>query len=172
MPVALVLGASRGIGLEFTRQYLAQGWQVHATCRAEADRIRLRDLGAHTLKLDVLDLNDVAGVRLAGLDGEHLDVAICNAGVYGPRNSGAGIPPSLEQFDTVMRTNVLRGDADRPRRRAAAGTSARHAGLHLQPDGIDQPRPSASYGLLYRTSKAAINIGGPTRPTRTSIARA
>ena len=55
MPTALIVGASRGIGLEFTRQYLAAGWRVFATFRSEADRIRLRDMGAQTLKLDVLD---------------------------------------------------------------------------------------------------------------------
>jgi hypothetical protein len=32
MPVALITGANRGLGLEFTRQYLADGWQVFANC--------------------------------------------------------------------------------------------------------------------------------------------
>ena len=43
MPTALIVGASRGIGLEFTRQYLAEGWRVFGTFRAEADRVRLRE---------------------------------------------------------------------------------------------------------------------------------
>ncbi len=46
MPTALIIGASRGLGFEFARQYLSQGWTVHATHRSEDDRIRLRDLGA------------------------------------------------------------------------------------------------------------------------------
>jgi NAD(P)-dependent dehydrogenase (short-subunit alcohol dehydrogenase family) len=49
MPTALILGASRGIGLEFVRQYRAAGWTVFATFRGEDDRVRLRDLGAQTL---------------------------------------------------------------------------------------------------------------------------
>ena len=30
MPSALITGANRGLGLEFARQYLADGWQVYA----------------------------------------------------------------------------------------------------------------------------------------------
>ena len=33
MPSVLITGASRGIGLEFARQYAADGWRVHAACR-------------------------------------------------------------------------------------------------------------------------------------------
>jgi NAD(P)-dependent dehydrogenase (short-subunit alcohol dehydrogenase family) len=30
MPSALITGANRGLGLEFARQYLADGWRVYA----------------------------------------------------------------------------------------------------------------------------------------------
>jgi NAD(P)-dependent dehydrogenase (short-subunit alcohol dehydrogenase family) len=30
MPSTLITGANRGLGLEFARQYLADGWQEHA----------------------------------------------------------------------------------------------------------------------------------------------
>ena len=33
MPSVLITGANRGLGLEFARQYLADGWQVYAACR-------------------------------------------------------------------------------------------------------------------------------------------
>lgn len=62
MSTALILGASRGIGLEFARQYLESGWTVYAAHRSEADRVKLREMGANTLKLDVLDVTDsIAG---------------------------------------------------------------------------------------------------------------
>ena len=35
MPHALIIGASRGIGAEFVRQYRAEGWQVTATARGD-----------------------------------------------------------------------------------------------------------------------------------------
>ncbi len=88
MPTALILGASRGIGLEFVRQYRAAGWTVFATFRGEDDRVRLRDLGAQTLKLDVRRVEDVAGISWQ-LDGERLDVAVVNAGVYRPTTSSS-----------------------------------------------------------------------------------
>ena len=33
MPAVLITGANRGIGLEFARQYAADGWAVFAACR-------------------------------------------------------------------------------------------------------------------------------------------
>ena len=100
----LVIGASRGIGLEFVRQYAADGARVIGTVRRTEDTARLRELGAKPLLLDVVDEATVAefGVQLHG---EKLDVAIYNAGVYGPRTSAIAAPGGLD-FDAVMHTNV------------------------------------------------------------------
>ena len=156
MPAALVLGASRGIGLEFARQYLDAGWTVYATHRSEDDRVRLRDLGAHTLRLDVLEVGDVAGVAWQ-LDGERLDVAIVNAGVYGPRQSMPQHTPTQDEFDLVMRTNVLAAmrlvPVVAPLLAAARGTMA-FASSRMG----SIAEAGASYGMLYRTSKAAVNM--------------
>jgi NAD(P)-dependent dehydrogenase (short-subunit alcohol dehydrogenase family) len=156
MPTALVLGASRGIGLETTRQYLAAGWTVYATFRGEDDRIRLRDSGAQTLKLDVQAAEDLAGVAWQ-LDGERLDVAVVNAGVYGPRTSHIQHPPTAEQFDLVMRTNVfaamrlapMLSPMLAPARGTLAFVSSRMGSI---------AEAGASYGMLYRVSKAAVNM--------------
>ena len=32
MPSILITGANRGLGLEFVRQYDADGWRIHACC--------------------------------------------------------------------------------------------------------------------------------------------
>ena len=45
MPSALITGANRGLGLEFARQYLADGWQVYAACRDPDSASELRRLG-------------------------------------------------------------------------------------------------------------------------------
>jgi NAD(P)-dependent dehydrogenase (short-subunit alcohol dehydrogenase family) len=156
MPTALVLGASRGLGLEFTRQYLAVGWTVFATHRSEDDRIRLRDLGANTLRLDVMQVADVAGIAWQ-LDGERLDVAVMNAGVYGPRTSSPRQPPGDADFDTVMRTNVLAAmrivpvvaPLLAPARGTLAFVSSRMGSI---------AEAGAAYGMLYRVSKAAVNM--------------
>ncbi|WP_347322621.1 SDR family NAD(P)-dependent oxidoreductase, partial [Ralstonia pseudosolanacearum] len=54
---ALVLGASRGIGLETVRQYLADGWRVIATVRTQDAAQALQALGAETHVLDLTDAN-------------------------------------------------------------------------------------------------------------------
>ena len=156
MPTALILGASRGIGLEFVRQYREAGWTVFGTFRGEDDRIRLRDLGAQTLKLDVQRVEDIAGISWQ-LDGERLDVAVVNAGVYGLRTSSVQSPPNDAQFDLVMRTNVL--GAMRlmpvlapllaPMQGTLAFVSSRMGSI---------AEAQASYGMLYRVSKAAVNM--------------
>ncbi|MGE0797863.1 MAG: SDR family oxidoreductase [Lautropia sp.] len=156
MSTALVIGASRGLGFEFTRQYLADGWRVFGTWRAEPDRVRLRDAGAQTLRLDVNDASDLAGIGWQ-LDGERIDVIVMNAGVYGPRTSHPRRPPTEPEFDLVMRTNVLAAlrllPIVTPLAVATGGTlafvSSRMGSL---------TETAASYGALYRVSKAAVNM--------------
>jgi len=156
MSTVLILGASRGIGLEFTRQYVAAGWTVFATCRTEADRIRLRDLGAQTLRLDVQRLEDLAGLAWQ-LDGERLDLAIVNAGVFGPRDSTLAKAPGDDEFDLVMRTNVLAAMRLVP---VLAPLLTPHGGtlafVSSRMGSIAEA--SGSYGMLYRVSKAAVNM--------------
>jgi NAD(P)-dependent dehydrogenase (short-subunit alcohol dehydrogenase family) len=53
----LVIGASRGIGLELVRQYLAAGERVLATARDEAGLTRLRELGVWAAETRVVTNN-------------------------------------------------------------------------------------------------------------------
>lgn len=154
MGTVLVIGASRGIGLEFVRQYAAEGARVIGTVRRSEDAGRLRELGAKPLVLDVVDESTVAqfGVQLHG---EALDVAIFNAGVYGPRTSAIAAPGGLD-FDAVMHTNVRAPMQLVPQLvpgLAAAGgklalISSRMGSISLM---------SSTSGWLYRASKAAAN---------------
>ncbi|HET9645004.1 MAG TPA: SDR family NAD(P)-dependent oxidoreductase, partial [Burkholderiaceae bacterium] len=101
----LVIGASRGIGLEFVRQYRDEGHAVMATARDEAGMQRLRDLGAHAFLLDVSDAASAAGLGWR-IDGSQFDVSLFCAGVYGPHTAGLDSPAEAD-FDSVMHTNVL-----------------------------------------------------------------
>ncbi len=87
MPTVLIIGASRGIGHQLARQYLQQGWSVIATARKAEDCVALAELGAKAHQFDVTDVEACAGLGWK-LDDERLDVAILNAGVYGPRTDG------------------------------------------------------------------------------------
>ena len=101
----LVIGASRGIGLEFVAQYRAAGAAVTATARDDAGLARLRDLGATALRLDMADAAGASALAWP-IDGAAFDLVILNAGVYGPRTQGLQTPTQAE-FDAVMHVNVL-----------------------------------------------------------------
>ena len=104
MATVLVIGASRGIGLELVRQYREAGDRVIATARDDAGLSALRDLGAQALQVDVANPASVSGLSWL-LDGEKLDVALYVAGVMD--RAGATTPPTQQAFDHVMHTNVL-----------------------------------------------------------------
>ena len=89
MARVLVTGASRGIGLEFVRQYAELGWSVHACCRNPGSARQLQSLASarSTVRVHVLDVSDLGAIdELASeLRGQPIDVLINNAGLYGPR---------------------------------------------------------------------------------------
>lgn len=102
----LITGANRGLGLEFTRQYLARGERVFAGCRAPEKAEALRDLARQygdALTLLQLDVTDVASIAAAAAQvASHtgaLDLLLNNAGFY-PH----GERPSNLDAETMMRT--------------------------------------------------------------------
>ena len=80
MPRVLVTGAGRGIGLEFARQYAADGWDVIATVREPLAAAALRKLGIRVEPLDMRDFDAVAAFP-ARLAGAPLDLFVANAGI-------------------------------------------------------------------------------------------
>ncbi|MBV8211489.1 MAG: SDR family oxidoreductase [Burkholderiaceae bacterium] len=154
MATVLVIGASRGIGLEFVRQYAADGARVIATCRGEREAEELRALGAKVLTLDALDPDSIASLG-QHLNGQPVDIALLVAGVYGPRTSGLD-PPSREQFDLVMRTNVLAPMQLIPL--LAENLQAAQGKLVAISSAMGSiGRTTDSSGWTYRASKAALN---------------
>jgi NAD(P)-dependent dehydrogenase (short-subunit alcohol dehydrogenase family) len=150
--LALIIGASRGIGLELARQYLADGWRVIATARKKEDVAMLAAMGAEAHKLDVTNVEAVAGMGWK-LDGEEPDVAILNAGIYGPRHDGF---PAQADFDAVMHTNVL--GAMRLLPVLAPLVCAARGKLAVMSSRMGSlSERSGAGGSLYRASKAALN---------------
>lgn len=149
----LIIGASRGLGLEFVRQYRTGGARITATARDEAALERLREHGARALKMDVANAASVSGLAWL-IDGERFDVVVVNAGVYGPRTEGLQAPTAAD-FDAVMHTNVLGPMRVLPQVAEALAPGARVAILSSRMGSMGL-RTSSS-GWLYRASKAAAN---------------
>ena len=156
MPTAFITGAGRGLGLEFARQYLAEGWRVHGTVRSEAGADDLSTLSGevHAHVMDVTQQDQVDRVA-AVLADEPIDLLINNAGIYGPR----GLRPEEMDFDAwaeVLQVNTLA-----PFRVAAAfaphvarsdlrlivSISSRQGSIGLADGGL----------YIYGSSKAALN---------------
>ena len=154
MPTALIIGASRGIGLELVRQYVADGWRVIATARDDAGRDRIQALGAQCLRVDVANPSSVSSFEWL-LDGEKLDLALYVAGMM-ERNS-ANVPPTQDAFDRVMHTNVMGAmmviPQVAPMVEAADGVFACFSSVMGSLQGT-----RSSDAALYRISKAALNM--------------
>jgi NAD(P)-dependent dehydrogenase (short-subunit alcohol dehydrogenase family) len=85
MRSVLITGCDTGLGVEFARQYAAEGYRVFATCldpnTAEAARAIKGDV--RVLKLDVSDLAAIDTLA-AELRDEPIDILLSNAGIGRP----------------------------------------------------------------------------------------
>lgn len=157
MPTCLITGASRGLGLEFTKQYLADGWKVIATCRQPEQAEALAQLTGD-LEVQPLDVTDFARVEALGreLHGQAVDVLINSAGIYGPRDYTHD-RVDYGAWADVMRVNVmapLKVSAllfDNVRR----SKQKRVVALSSLLGSIGENAAGGDY--IYRSSKAALN---------------
>ena len=156
MTTILITGANRGIGLEFVKQYAAEGTDVIACCRepAKADALKAIKGKVRVMTLEVTDSASVSALA-HDLKGEAIDVLINNAGIGGPRDAKPNtldveawanvfktnsIAPMLVAFG--LRDNLLKGkDKKLVTITSVLGSTAANGG-GLQP---------------YRASKAAVN---------------
>ena len=88
IPTTLITGANRGIGFEFTKQYLAKGWRVIATCRKPEAADDLKTLQAEypdLLIIDKLDVRDHSQIDFLAerYNDTLIDVLLNNAGISG-----------------------------------------------------------------------------------------
>jgi len=152
MPSVLVTGANRGIGLEFARQYAADGWEVIATVRDRGSAAELAQLGVRIETLDMLDHAALAAFPHR-LGCEPLDLFIANAGVSGPqRIADAEAAAGWQQVHAINAVApTLLAEALLPSVVAAGG---KMAALTSRMGSIADS--SGGY-IAYRASKAALN---------------
>jgi|HubBroStandDraft_5_1064220.scaffolds.fasta_scaffold234888_1 NAD(P)-dependent dehydrogenase (short-subunit alcohol dehydrogenase family) len=173
----MITGANSGIGLEFAKEYAAQGWTVIATHRRAEPPKSLADLAAKYPKVRVESLDvtnvDQAQKLAAKLAGQPIDVLINNAGVYNDRAKCAGDDEgcpgdySGESFgtlkysllDTIMAVNI-KGPlivSETFYKNVLASTQKKIIAVSSSNGtmtGEAHPRPGA---MFYRMSKAALN---------------
>ncbi len=158
----LITGSNRGLGLEFTKQYAAQGWTVIATARDPTAAKELNDLATKNKsvlveQLDVTDADSIAALA-AKYKGKPIDVLINNAGILGdvPKQSLGKLDREL--FHQVMDTNVFGAWAvtEAFRDNVAASEQKKIVGLTSLLGSITNAGPGHSY---YKASKAALSMG-------------
>jgi NAD(P)-dependent dehydrogenase (short-subunit alcohol dehydrogenase family) len=157
MATVLVTGCDTGLGVEFARQYAADGHRVIATC---LDPARATETSAikgniEVVKLDVTDHTAIEALaqRMAG---EPLDILLNNAGIGNPH-------PPFGKTDYVLWRRMLETNLIGPMKMAEsfvehvarselkmmAFVSSRMGSIALNNSG-------ASYG--YRSSKSGLNM--------------
>jgi len=150
MPTILITGANRGLGLEFARQYAADGWSVVATARESSPE--LDELGSRVERLDMRDLDAVAGFG-ARIDGP-LDLLIANAGAMQPPEASSG--ENGRRWAELLTVNsiapYLLAKALLP---AVAQTQGKLIAISSRMGSIADS--SGGY-VPYRSSKAALNM--------------
>jgi NAD(P)-dependent dehydrogenase (short-subunit alcohol dehydrogenase family) len=161
MSTLLITGANRGLGLEFVRQYAADGWQVHACCRnpAEADALQHLAGAQKNIVLHALDVENLAAIDALAhtVAGEPVDLLLNNAGVYPDRHSGLG-HTDYAAWQTAFRVNTMA-----PLKMAEAflsnlerGEGKTIATISSKMGSLDDNTSGGCY--LYRSSKAAVNM--------------
>jgi NAD(P)-dependent dehydrogenase (short-subunit alcohol dehydrogenase family) len=152
---ALIIGASRGLGLGLAKQLLDDGWHVTATVRDLHKADALKALGP--VQIEQLDMDDQQAVIALSqrLKAQTLDLLFVNAGVKGPANQAPG-QATLAEVGQLFFTNAV----------APINLAQRFVG-QIRPDtGVlafmssvlgSVTIPDGSDLALYKASKAALN---------------
>lgn len=156
MRVAVVTGANRGLGAEWTHQLLEDGWQVYAGYRSELGR--LTALSNENLTTHVLDVQSNDSVQLFAKNAPlKIDLLVNNAGVADGRWR------NLTEIDDEWALEVLNINALGPVRvvkslypKMKHNSLTKIAMISSLMASIDDCHMGRSYA--YRASKTALNM--------------
>jgi NAD(P)-dependent dehydrogenase (short-subunit alcohol dehydrogenase family) len=152
---ALIIGASRGLGLGLVKRLLADGWQVTATVRNPQKAEALQALGK--VRIEQLDMDDQHAVIALSqrLKDQMFDLLFVNAGIKGPEDQTPG-NATLAEVGQLFFTNAV----------APINLAQRFIGQIRPESGVvafmssvlgSVTMPDAPELALYKASKAALN---------------
>jgi len=159
-PTILITGANRGIGLELTEQFAADGWAVLACCRNPVEAEALQGLSGQysSIEIHALDVTDYAQMTaLSKQLGERaIDVLLSNAGIYGPRGHGFGEVDAAEwrevlEVNSVAPMMLVQAFVEQ----VAASQHKLVAVVSSKMGSIADNGSGGSY--IYRSSKTTVN---------------
>ena len=173
----LITGANSGIGLEFTKQYLAKGWTVIATHRRSDVPPTLAELSTKykaLLRIEKVDVTDIDQVKALAerLKGVPVDILINNAGIYNDRGTckpdddlcaGDWTTQNFgkmryQLLDTILSVNV-KGPllvSETLYDNVKAGKLKKIVAVSSSNGSLTGPQGSGG-AIFYRSSKAALN---------------
>ncbi|MFD1722110.1 SDR family NAD(P)-dependent oxidoreductase [Amnibacterium endophyticum] len=106
---ALVLGASRSIGLAIVEQLADRGWQVVGTARhgSGSDLHAAADRSSGRIEVERADLTEQQSLLdlRSRVDGRTIDLLWINGAI--PSTDAPGLDATVEEFTQVMLTNAL-----------------------------------------------------------------
>jgi len=105
MPVGIVTGASRGLGLALTRALAERGWRLVVDARGADALARVNLSGVTAIAGDVADAEHRAALTAAA--GPHVDLLVNNASVLGPSPQPPLATYPLDVLEDVYRVNVV-----------------------------------------------------------------
>ena len=173
----LITGANSGIGLEFAKQYAAQGWTLILTHRRAEVPKSLADLAAKfdKVRIEQVDVTNIAQVNAlaARLANVPIDVLINNAGVYNDRATCKADDEACpgdwttqnfgkldySLLDTIMAVNV-KGPllvSEALFKNVKASSQKKIVAISSSTGSLTANTTPGPGAIFYRTSKAALN---------------
>ncbi|MCP4181022.1 MAG: SDR family oxidoreductase [bacterium] len=161
MKTALITGTNRGLGLEFVKQYLNNGWNVIACCRKPDNAKELNQLKFdYTEQLDIYGL-DVSNFKAISNFADCLritpiDLLISNAGMYGSQLNSFG-NVDYENWMETFKVNTMAGlkIAECFVDHVACSAGRKLIFITSQMGSIDDNGSGGSY--IYRSTKCGLN---------------
>jgi NAD(P)-dependent dehydrogenase (short-subunit alcohol dehydrogenase family) len=152
---ALILGASRGLGLAMAEEWLKRDAKVIATQRgASRDLRELQDRHPGNLEIETVDIIEAVHTLRERLGGHRIDVLVVNAGICKAREE---TPSTVDERDFVdmMLTNALG-----PMRAVELFESLvpANGAIAVMTSELGSIAGNRGHWELYSSSKAALNM--------------